>query len=239
MLEKRTTKDALLLRVPAILIGLLLTGGAVAAVGQLVAVTYSSSASGLLIPTTGAITQGSNPFLYLGGLAQARDVLILSMSSDESKERFLGDSPDADYVVSAQGSTPLVAVRAFTTDPNEVAVLRDAVFADVPVVLEELQDRAGAPDNARIAWMPLSKESEVVADTKQQRRAMLAVAGVGLAATAILVMVLDRSQIWRRGRKRQETAPVAATKEPHEFSSADREPDGRPEPSPLVLSGHD
>ena len=58
------------------LLGLVLSVGGSGLAYTLIGAEYQRSASQVLVPGDNAVPEGGNPFIYLGGLEQAADVLV-------------------------------------------------------------------------------------------------------------------------------------------------------------------
>lgn len=171
------------------LLGVALTGLLVYGALALVPPRYVASASVLLLPGEKVIPTDANPFLFLGGVTQARDVLVTIASSETVNADLRSDDSDASYAVTgdAASGTPMILVTASGGEPSAVLGLRDDVVAILKKELTSIQDKADTPSGSRIRSMVLVSDESPQRDTKSQLRAivMAVFAGIGMTFAAL------------------------------------------------------
>jgi len=172
-------------RIVVLLLGLAVTGILLWVAAAKLPPKYEASASLMLLPGNGNIPVGANPFLYLGGLSQARDVLVKAANSDQTREELLRSRPSLDYMVQVDptASAPIMLITSIGSDPEAVLELRDDLLKELPRALKRFQDDAKTPSRSRIDSMVLGVEADAYHDVKSEVRTLLAVAALGLGLT--------------------------------------------------------
>lgn len=184
------------------LAGLVGTAVLVVVALQLVHPSYVSRANVVLLPPESAVESGGNPYLQLGGLVPTLDLLSVSLSDEETKRVVATTSPGTEYeaVGDTTNAGPVLAVTATSSTSTGAVRARDAVVAQVPLRLQSLQVRLGIAERSQITSMVLTQDPVAVPEGKDQVRAALVAAAVGLGATALLVALLDGVLVRRRNR---------------------------------------
>ncbi len=169
---------------------------------------YQRSATQMLLPGSANVPDGANPYIYIGGLTQAADVVVRALGARNVVEEVVGDRPGVEVQVardpSASGPLIVITVTA-RTDADAEAVLGGLV-ARTGVVLSELQDQEDIGATSRIKVIP------VTADTTSillQRDRLILAAGAGLAAvvlTLVLAVAVDGLVVARSRRRRRAAA---------------------------------
>ena len=197
-----------------VLSGIIVAGALCGLAYSTISPTYQRTASVLLIPGATSIPAGGNPYLYLGGLGQASDVLVRALSADAVLTPILGTDPTVGVTIARDTTTsgPILVISASGTDDAQVAAVFGELLAIVPTTLDELQASAGVAEAAKVTTLPLTVDS---ASTLSQKSRLQAIGflGVGtLAATLLLAGFIDGLLLARRKRRPQRsTAPVADT----------------------------
>jgi hypothetical protein len=186
-----------------VLAGVSLTVGLCFAAFTLVPVTYEAKGSMLLLPPKSSVGQRGNPYLYLGGLAQAVEVVSARINSTDVRNQIQKAFPGAQFEAGQDTTTtgPILAVTASSTsDADSLAVVR-SVMNSIPDSLELMQDDLQVPDSSRITATVLTVDAQATEVTKARDRAVIALAGGGLAGTVLLTGFLDGLLIARRPRE--------------------------------------
>lgn len=180
-------------RLATIVVGLAVTGLFVLAASTWFPPRYEATASVVVLPGPGNIPERANPFLFLGGVSQARDILVKLANSDEVRAELLSESSDLDYAVGVDvsGSAPMLAVSASARDPQSALSMRDAVLDYLPRELEALQDKAATPPGSRIESLVLVEDPDATRVDKGRVRGLVAVAILGLGLTFVAVAAID------------------------------------------------
>src|SRR5215218_5986643 len=93
-----------------VLCGILATAALCGIVVSRVAPALEMSSSVVLVPGRATIVEGGNPFLYLGGLSQARDVLVRVLAADEMHEWAAGKGGDVVFAADVTTSSPVMTI---------------------------------------------------------------------------------------------------------------------------------
>lgn len=193
----------LLRRWYVVVFGLIATIGAGYYTYQVVPITYSTTASLVLIPPKTAVIEGDNPYLYMGGLEQALSVLLVKVGSNDMNNAVIGEQSSSTYEIYKDQSTtgPIMVVEAIGDTPQEsVRVLR-GVISEVPGSLKTMQDELKIPAPSMISVSTIAVDSEAAPLEKDRLRLVLVVvAGAGTLAL-LLTALLDHLLIQRRRRK--------------------------------------
>lgn len=197
-----------------VLLGLLVTVGGLVTVAGSAQPTYRSEATYVLVPGDTTIPEAGNRFLYLGGLVQARDVVLTLMNSDAVRQNILGTRTDWNYVAVAdtKANGPMIVISASAPDAADSMELRGVVQDALPDQLDSLQDEAGTPEEAKFTSLALAEDAVATTESKGALRLVLVVGllGVGLslvAAGAIDALVLSRRA--RRQKRRRDASQAA------------------------------
>lgn len=179
------------------------------------------TASTVLLPPAARESTGPNPYLALGGLEGAADVVARRVVSDQLEADLAEAGVESFEVVRDAGSpAPIVVttVVAPSTDAAEDGI--DVLVEAVPLALGELQSAAGVEEADLITTRVLSAPAEPeVMRTPQIRAVLLRVAAGGLLtllAAVLLDLVLARS-------RRRDAAAAAVREEIVARAAARRE----------------
>jgi len=216
---------ALLHRWYIVLAGLIVTAGLAVGAFMLVPLTYSATASLLLLPSQESMTPGANPLLQLGGLEQPTSLVVAYLGGNQIHQQFADKYPGATFtvVVDTLGRGPLMIFTADApTKAGALAALSGAVDL-VPGALTALQDSVDAPTAARVRSAPLSIDEVATTVKGTTLRALILATGVGLAMTFTGAVALD-SLLARRAQRRNEGQAVEATSAPEVPEAATPEP---------------
>ena len=213
--------------------GLLATSALCLAAYSAIPVDYKASGSIVLLPSAQSVGSGGNPYLFLGGLGQAMDVLTRRMAAPDTQSRLSADHPKMTYTalpdVTSGSSILVVAVKARSSDDAAQALA--SILADVPSELTSMQDALHVPAASRITSMPVAEPSPPVADTKLRVQAVAGVGAVGALLSVLLTALLD-GLLLRRARRRI----AAREQDAAEPSGAGQGPDHSPHLVPVHAS---
>ena len=181
---------------------LLIAGTAAYAAYQTVPVTYSAKGSLVLMPPRATVGADGNPYLFLGGMGQALDVLTSKLSAENTQEPILNSHPGVTYTAepdrTSSGSVVLVTVRG-KDDAQVMEALADVVGA-VPETLRTMQESQAVPEDSRISLMTLVVDRAPTSDPKTRTIAVLATAGGGAALGILVTGFVDGRLLARAGR---------------------------------------
>lgn len=193
-------------------LGLVLTAGLCVVAAEHLPPTYTRSATLVLLPGTKLMPEGGNPFLFMGGLTQARDVLVRSIDDDSVRKQVLADRPGDDYTVTGDPTTagPLIVLTVTTKAPGDAGPVLADLEARVPQTLQRLQDEAAAPADARISSMELTASQDTKVDQKKRLQTILLLLVAGLVLTVLGTGLVDGVLRRRAGRHRAQRAQAQA-----------------------------
>jgi hypothetical protein len=195
------TLRGLLRRWYVVIPGLLLAAVAAGYCWLNVPPTYQRSASQLLLPAEATLpeveikddegeieTLAPNPFLYLGGLNTAADVLVSAVRGAPAVAEAALQHEGAEIEVGRDpmSSGPMLLITVTAPSDAAAAELIDTMLIQTEAVLEQLQTAQRVPETSRVLIAPIAVDTESVLGTKER---MLTAAGAG-AGLALLTLVL-------------------------------------------------
>lgn len=195
-----------------VLIGVLATGGLAYGTTLAVAFQYTAESSLVLIPPQTTPDAPANPFLAIGGLNPAADVLVRALNTGTFHDEHAPAGGPLKYTVArdTDASGPLLVVDASAPTPQAAMDLLDAVVREAPARLAQLQTDVGVQQSVAIRITEVARVAAPKVDNKSQTRAMVAVGVVGLAGTVLLVRIVD-SLVARRARRPRRHPAIPAT----------------------------
>lgn len=188
--------------------GLLLTAMITLIAWSAVSPGYSRSATQLLLPGANSVPEGGNPYLFLGGLAPAADVLVRAVGSENVLNEVVKKHPGVEIEISRDTTTSgpivLIAVTASSDDAAEDAL---SILIDrTATVLNEFQETEAIPESNRMTVIPVTIDEK---STQESRSRLLAASGAAILGTVITLLAASLAGGSRRPRREPETvAPV-------------------------------
>ncbi|MGI8665377.1 MAG: hypothetical protein ACR2N4_05020, partial [Jatrophihabitans sp.] len=185
------------------IVGLLITVGLCGLAAMAVPVKYQAKAQILVLPPKTSVGNGGNPYLALGGLQAAADVLARAMSDGDTYTKLRGSGITGTYTVARDLTTsgPVLLVAADdTTSAAALQTLRGILSQATPR-LTQLQDRLNVPQSTRLTADVFTQDPAAAVQRKSQIRAILVAFAAGIFATVMLVSAGD-SLLLRRSRRR-------------------------------------
>jgi hypothetical protein len=224
------TFGALLLR-NRLLTGLAILVTVVGALGTLVLLppTYQTVGSVVLIPPPDPVEPAANRYLALGSVDQAIDVVVRTLDSDQVHAEVARSAPGGSYdvVTDWSSSAPILLVTATGGSSADATATLDAVLAQVPQVLGDLQESLSIAQTAQITQLPLTRSREPVRLAKPAIRAAVVAGGLMMVLTAGIIAAYDGFRL--RRRMRLPAPPDELLEEPVEPEPAEPEPQVEPE----------
>jgi capsular polysaccharide biosynthesis protein len=198
-----------------VLVGLIVTVGAAYQTTQVVPPDYTVTAEALMLPPSSSVPAGSNPYLALGGLDAAADVLSKSLSSEAAAAELQAIGSRGEFTVALDPDTPapLVLVTATASVPQDAAATLALVLDRLPQTLKQIQQAANVPQNAYITSTVITKSTEAVKSSKPQVRSLVIVLGAGIALSLFLAAAIDALIMVRKPRAIRLGAPRRPVKE--------------------------
>lgn len=199
--------------------GLLVAVAVAIAAWQLIKPTYERTGTQLLLPGTASIPEAGNPYLYLGGLSQAADVLVTAMSSENELGPILEDHPGAEIVVSRDPMTsgPQVLTTVTARSDAEAGEILAAVMVTTEDALDGLQDVDGITAGNRIGIKTITQDTQ---STLGQKNRMLGVAAAGLGVVVVTLVTAALIDGMSTRRRRRGSAAGADEDEPEPADDA-------------------
>jgi len=164
--------------------------------------TYERTATLLLLPNKSSVPTGDNPYLYIGGLTQAADVMVRAVNSDAVTGQIAGRYPGTKISVyrdpTTSGPVLLIDVTA-KTDGAAAGALDETVTA-TGGALDDIQTKAHVTKDDRITLAPVTVDA---ASTLVQKTRMMTVGGAFVAVLLLVffVVALIDGHLQRRKRR--------------------------------------
>lgn len=168
---------------------------------------YSRSATQLLIPGESSIPEGQNPYLYLGGLSPAADVLVRAIGSENVLNDVVDGHPGTEIEIFTAGNgSPIIIIEVTASSNTAAEQVLTTLIDRTATVLDEIQDVENIPDPTRMSVVPVTVDEQSM---EQSRSRLLAAFGVGLLGTVIALLVT--SLVDGSSRRREDSAYVEAS----------------------------
>lgn len=222
-------------RWPVTLAGVLLAAAATTMVYRSTPVTYQLESSVVLLPPEVTVGDDENPYMLLGGLDQALDVLVRAMNAEAIQDEIDAEEPNADYTVQRDATTsgPILVIEVTAPTPGQAASVMDALRGRVPVELEGLQEGLAVAPTSRITSREIAVDTTATEDARDRTRLTIATAGASLVVIIALVAITDR--LVERRRRRRSAVPGDADDD----SGAPDDGGDHDDPAPLAQSSVD
>lgn len=203
-MQLRTVLTSVVRRWYLVVAGILVTGLLCMAIQTTAPEKYKSQASLVLMPSSQSIGEAGNPYLYLGGMSEALDILIRKITSQPVKERLLANFGSATYIAEPDRGTSgaILIITATADNPEETMALLKAVMDETPRSLNEMQETLNVAVPARITTMSLLVDRQAVPEVKARTQLVL-IAGAGGLALTLLLSVLVDGLLMTKARKKQ------------------------------------
>ena len=193
-----------------VLAAIVVAAGLCATAATVLTPRHESQANVVLIPPESTVDKGGNPYLYLGNLNQAVDVLIRAVNSDQVRTAVGDRAPDGAYEITSDWTTsaPMMILTVTAHTSAQVTRLQSAVLDQIPVALGRLQDDLAVPADSRIQTKVVSSDAMPGVDRKSQAQ-MLAIIGAG-SLFAMLLMIAAYDNLRLRLARRKAAAHTVA-----------------------------
>lgn len=211
--------------VPALLIVASITVGAWFAVPP----GYSRSATQLLIPGESSIPEGQNPYLYLGGLSPAADVLVRAVGSENVLNDVIAGRPGMEIEISRDTTTagPIILIEVTASSDAAADEVLTMLIERTATVLDEIQEVENLPESTRMTVVPVTVDEQ---STEQQRGRLVAAAGVAALGAVLAFLITGFVDGASRRRLEEDEAAPSARNDGAEVASPD--PDSPSDPAP-------
>ena len=192
-----------------ILVGFVLTVGLSGAAYELFKPTYEITGTVLLLPPASSATTGNvNPYLELGGLRQAVDLVGVSLTDQPTQLELQAISKNVQFTVQAdpRTSSPLLLIDVKDSSAQTALQIRDILVDRVPSRLQDMQQTLGVAANDRVTStvVTLDVQAQEVGRNRLRAAVVAAIGGLGLT---IVVATLWDARRQRRPRRRASKGP--------------------------------
>lgn len=198
------TLRRLLRRWYILLLGLLLAAGAVVGVWMKVPPRFERSSTQVLLPGQASLPRGGgNPYLFIGGLTLAADVVVRAIGSENVVKELEVAHPGIEIAVTRDPTTagPVILITVGASSDDEAAVILQLLTHRTATVLRELQRDEAIPAKEQMTIVTVTMDEH--GTLKDRTRLILSVAaGAGVIALSVLVAALVEGLSGRRGRRR-------------------------------------
>ncbi len=170
--------------------------------------SYQREASQLLVPGAGTVPEdAANPYLFLGSVSQATDIVIRAVSSDPEVKELAQNRPGTEITVrrDVNSSGPIIVITVTARTEEYAAEVLDQVLEISEATVTRLQSQQGVDPANQIIATQLSKDTR---STLKQRTRVLVSVGVGGGALVLtLGVALVLAAIGRRRRRTRSVEP--------------------------------
>jgi len=168
--------------------GLILTIAVAISAWQVIEPDYERVGTQLLLPGLASIPESGNPYLYLGGLSQAADVVVTAMSSERELDALLRDYPGAEIVITRDPLTsgPQILTTVTARSNAEAGKILVDTMVRTTQVLGNLQNVSGITARNRIGIEAITVDNQ---STLVQKTRLLGVVGATLGMLLITLLV--------------------------------------------------
>ena len=236
-MEMRVMWRSLRRRWYLVLVLAVLTLGATFLVAQRVGETYEATGTVLVFPPsqtegpTGDMSE-ENPYLTLGGVGQARDVVVRALTSKEVSDAFGKAFPAGttfELVPYYTNSAPIILFTVEAATPEVATEALSSLIDRVPVELEKLQSGLDLPAAQRVTSVVLTRDESPAATKKAMIRSslmtMAALGGMGL----LLIALVDG---WLTGSRDPDPEDLAVEDDPERPAPVSLHPVHADDPAP-------
>lgn len=203
-----------------------------------IAPQYERSASQLLMPGAGSLpSHHANPYLYIGGLLQAADVVVRVAGTNDVVTEMVQQHPGTQIsVVRDPGSSGPVILTSVSASSDAVTKeLLNKVLAQTAVELDKLQTAENIDAKDRISVRTLSIDQK---PTLQQRKRLVATGGasVGVLGFSLVLASLIDGLSRIRARRKDATADESGPPVPPDLLATNSAKRGAPTGQPTKLT---
>jgi hypothetical protein len=186
--------------------GLVVTAAIVLGAWLAIPTGYQRSATQLLLPGANSMPAGANPYLFLGGLSPAADVLVRAIGANNVLNEVVEKHPGVQIEISRDTTTagPIILITVTAGSDADAGAVLGLLIDRTSTVLDELQQEENIPAANRVSVIPVTVDTK---STLQQRSRILGAGGagiVGLVLTLLIAGLVDGSSAQR---KRRELSP--------------------------------
>ena len=163
---------------------------------------YQRSATQLLLPGANSMPAGANPYLFLGGLSPAADVLVRAIGAKNVLNEVVKKYPGVQIEISRDTTTagPIILITVTAGSDAAAGEVLGLLIDRTSTVLDEFQQAENIPAQNRVSVIPVTVDRT---STLQQRSRVLGASGaaiVGLVLTLLIAGLVDGASQQRKRR---------------------------------------
>lgn len=194
---------------PGILIATSLAVGA----WTLIPPGYERSSTQLLIPGAASMPEGANPYLFLGGLAPAADVLVRAVGAENVVNDVTAGHEGVQIEVTRDTSTagPVIVIVVTAASDTAAEEVLGRLVDRTDTVLTDLQETENIAVKNRVSVLPITIDSQSFLQQRSRFIVSGAVGLAGLALTLLLAGLIDglSQQRKRRGELAEDSEEIS------------------------------
>lgn len=167
---------------------------------------YNRSATQLLLPGASSIPAGANPYLFLGGLAPAADVMVRALGAENVVNEMSEEHPGVEIRISRDTTTagPIIFIDVTAQSDADAEEVLGLLVKRTATVLEDFQREELIPVRNRMTVIPITVDEKSVLE---QRSRILGAAGAGIVALVFTLFVAGLVDGLSQHRKRRTQSP--------------------------------
>lgn len=175
-------------------------------------VTYQAEGRVLLMPPQRTVPPNGNPYMFLGGMSQALDVLVAKAGAEDVVKPIMDASPGSTYTVATDPTTsaPVVLITVTAKDARSAMTVLSRAMATIGNSLQAMQDQESLAEPLRIKTASLVVDPKPTKDQKNRLTMTVVSTGAGLVGTVILTGFIDGWLMQRRSRRSHRAATESA-----------------------------
>lgn len=182
---------------------------------------YERSSTQLLIPGAQSIPAGANPYLFLGGLTPAADVVVRAVGSENLLNEVDETHPGVKIELTRDMSTAGPIILTVVTANSNAAAEEVLGFLGerTTQVLNEIQETEGIAAENRMTVLPVTIDNQSVL---KERNRFLAAGAAGLLVLTLTLLVsglVDGLNLRRKRRGNRARSATPPTGEPNRTRS--------------------
>jgi len=193
---------------PGILIAASLAYGA----WTLIPPGYERSSTQLLIPGAASMPEGANPYLFLGGLAPAADVLVRAVGAENVVNDVTAGHEGVQIEVTRDTSTagPVIVIVVTAASDAAAEEVLGRLVERTDTVLTDLQETENIAVKNQVSVLPITIDSQSFLQQRSRFIVSGAVGLAGLALTLLLAGLIDglSQQRKRRGERAEDSDEI-------------------------------
>jgi len=185
---------------------------------------YERSSTLLLIPGAASIPDGANPYLFLGGLTPAADVIVRAAGAENVLNELVAEHPGVEIEVSRDTTTAGPVILIVVTAASDAAAkeVQGLLLQRTETVLQDLQDTEGIAVANRVSVLPITVDKESILQQRSRFIASGAAGLMGIALTMFVASLVDGFGFQRtRGSTLAVHAPADSAEEVADLPNAD------------------